>query len=95
MYTLSENHDNRIKTLHGVTPYPYGYVCYVAFLECEKNKNKNIMINFDEAIRENTGKHNTNRQQFPDHPSRTLILGGFGLEKTVLKSKIPKMSKIY
>ena len=60
-----------------------------------KNKNKNIMINFDEAIRENTRKHNTNGRQFPDHPSRILILGGFGLAKTVLKSKIPKMSKIY
>lgn len=38
IYTLSENHDKRIKTLHGVTLYPYGYGCYAAFLESAKIK---------------------------------------------------------
>ena len=53
------------------------------------------MINFDEVTRESIRKHNTNWPHFPDHPSRILILGGFGIGKTVLKSKIPKMNKIY
>ena len=40
IYKLSENQDKRIKTLHGVTLYRYGYGCYVAFSECAKTKTR-------------------------------------------------------
>ena len=41
------------------------------------------MINFDDFTKENMKEHNPNWPQIPDHPYRTLIIGGSGLEKQV------------
>ena len=40
------------------------------------------MINLDNITNENNKKHNEKRPYIPDHPYRTLINGGSGLEKT-------------
>ena len=40
------------------------------------------MINYDDATKENIDKHNSNWSQFPDHPWRILIVGGYGSGKT-------------
>ena len=40
------------------------------------------MINFDDAIKEKTKKHNLNWLQSPDPPFWILIIGGFGSRKT-------------
>ena len=40
------------------------------------------MISFDEAIKENIKKLNSNWQQIPDHSYRILIIGGSGSGKT-------------
>ena len=40
------------------------------------------MINFDDVLKENMKKHNTNWPQIPDHPYRILIARGSGLRKT-------------
>ena len=39
------------------------------------------MINFDEYTNENKRKHNPNYPYIPDHPYRTLIIGGSGSGK--------------
>ena len=36
------------------------------------------MINFDDVTKENIEEHNPNWPQIPDHPYRTLIIGGSG-----------------
>ena len=40
------------------------------------------MINFDDIVSENKTKHNKNWPYIPDHPYRTLIIGGSGSAKT-------------
>ena len=40
------------------------------------------MINFDEYTNENKKEHNLNWPYIPDHPYRTLIIGGSGTGKT-------------
>ena len=40
------------------------------------------MISFDEAVKENIKKLNSNWQQIPDHSYRILIIGGSGSGKT-------------
>ena len=40
------------------------------------------MINFDDVIKQNIKKHNPDRPQIPDHPYKTLIVGGSGSGKT-------------
>ena len=40
------------------------------------------MINFDEAVKENTKEHNPNWPQIPDLPYRILIIGSFGSGKS-------------
>ena len=40
------------------------------------------MINFDDIAKENTKQHYPNWPQIFDHPSRILIIGGPGSEKT-------------
>ena len=40
------------------------------------------MINFDEYTNENIIEHNSKRPHIPDHPYRTLIVGGSGSRKT-------------
>ena len=40
------------------------------------------MINFDEYTKENKTMHNLNWLYIPDHPYRTLIIGGSGSRKT-------------
>ena len=40
------------------------------------------MINFDGVTKENIKEHNPNWPHIPDHPSRILIVGGSGSEKT-------------
>ena len=40
------------------------------------------MISFDEAVKENIKKLNSNWQQIPDHSYRILIIGGSGSRKT-------------
>ena len=57
------------------------------------------MINFDEYVNENKIGHNKNWSYIPDHPYRTLIIGGSGSGKTnVLLNVIenqPEIDKIY
>ena len=56
------------------------------------------MINFDNITKEKIKEHNPNWAQIPDHPSRILIIGGFGFGKTVslfnLMSQQPDIHKI-
>ena len=40
------------------------------------------MINFDEYTNKNNREHNPNWPHIPDHPYRTLIIGGSGSGKT-------------
>ena len=40
------------------------------------------MINHDDAAKEKNNKRNSNWLQIPDHPYRTLIIGGSGSGKT-------------
>ena len=40
------------------------------------------MINFDDYTNESKAKHNSNQPYVPDHPYRTLIIGGSGSRKT-------------
>ena len=57
------------------------------------------MINFDEPVNENKTVHNKNWPYIPDHPYRTLIIGGSGTGKTnVLLNLIenqPDIDKLY
>ena len=62
------------------------------------------MINFDDYVNENNGValktiHNKNWPYIPDHPYRTLIIGGSGSGKTNLLSNLiknqPDIDKIY
>ena len=47
------------------------------------NKTRQNIINFDDVTKENLKEHNLNWPQFPDHPYRTLIIGGSGSRKTI------------
>ena len=40
------------------------------------------MINFDDAVKEETKKHNPNWPRIPDHSYRILKIGGFRSGKT-------------
>ena len=40
------------------------------------------MINFDDYVNENKNEHNKNGSYIPDHPYRTLMIGGSGPGKT-------------
>ena len=40
------------------------------------------MINFDDIVNENKTVHNKNWPYIPDHPYRTLLIGGSGSAKT-------------
>ena len=40
------------------------------------------MINFDNVTKGNIKEHNPNWPEIPDHPYRTLIIGGPGSGKT-------------
>ena len=40
------------------------------------------MINIDDVIKENMKEHNTDWPQIPNHPHRTLIIGGSESGKT-------------
>ena len=57
------------------------------------------MINFDGIIAENQTKHNSNWPYIPEHPYKTLIIGGSWSGKTnVLPNVIyyqPDIDKIY
>ena len=57
------------------------------------------MINFDDYVNENKTEHNENWPYAPDHPWRTLIIGGSGSgEKNTLLNLIeiqPDIGKIY
>ena len=57
------------------------------------------MINFDGYVSENKIKHNKNWPYIPDHPYRTLIIGGSGSGKTNLLLNLienqPDIDKIY
>ena len=57
------------------------------------------MFNFDYVTKEGIKEHNPNWPEIPDHPYRTLIVGGYGFEKTnVLLNLInnePDIDKIY
>ena len=57
------------------------------------------MINFDHYVNENKTGHNKNWPYIPDHPYRTLIIGGLGSGKTNfilnLIENQPDIDKIY
>ena len=57
------------------------------------------MINFDDVTGENIEEHNANWSQFPDHPYKLLIIGGFGSGKTNALLKLtkqqPDTEKVY
>ena len=57
------------------------------------------MINFDDYVNENKTGHNENWPYAPDHPWRTLIIGGSGSgKKNTLLNLIeiqPDIGKIY
>ena len=57
------------------------------------------MINFDDYVNENKTERNENWPYAPDHPWRTLIIGGSGSgEKNTLLNLIeiqPDIGKIY
>ena len=57
------------------------------------------MINFDEYVNENRTEHNKNWPYIPDHPYRTIIIGGSGSGKTNLLLKLMEnqldINKIY
>ena len=40
------------------------------------------MINSDDVTKENVKQYNPNWQQIPDHPYRTLTIGGYDSGKT-------------
>ena len=46
------------------------------------------MINFDDYVNENRTEHNKNWPYIPDHPYRTIIIGGSGSGKTNLLLKL-------
>ena len=57
------------------------------------------MINIDDVIKENMKEHNTDWPQIPNHPHRTLIIGGSESGKTNslfnIISQQPDIDKIY
>ena len=55
------------------------------------------MINFDDVVKENIKKHNPNWAHIPDHPYRTLIIGGAGKANSLfsLINQLPDIDKIY
>ena len=57
------------------------------------------MINFDDYVNENKTIHNKNWPYIPDHPYRTLMIGGSGSGKTNLLLNLienqPDIDKIY
>ena len=57
------------------------------------------MINFDDYVNENKTEHNKNWPYTPDHPYRTVIIGGSGSGKTNLLLNLtenqPDIDKIY
>ena len=57
------------------------------------------MINFDDYFNENKTEHNKNCPYIPDHPYRTLIIGGSGSGKTNLLLNLienqPDIHKMY
>ena len=57
------------------------------------------MINFDDAIKEETKEHNPNWPQIVDNPYRILVIGGSGSGKTNslfnLINQQPHIDKIY
>ena len=57
------------------------------------------MMNFDEYANENKRKNNPNWPYIPNHPYRTLIIGGSGSGKTNtllnLTNNQPDIDKIY
>ena len=57
------------------------------------------MIHFDNYTNENKSKHNPDWPYIPDHPSRTLIIGGSGSGKTNallnLMNKQPDIDKLF
>ena len=57
------------------------------------------MFNFDYISKEHIKEHNPNWPEIPDHPHRTLIVGGSGSGKTnvllILINNEPDIHKIY
>ena len=84
-FALCSNDGKRLQTFDKITTYPY---VTNAFKECEsKMLSKISMINFDDYANENKTlqelrSHNLKWPYIPDHPYRTLIIGGSGSGKT-------------
>ena len=60
---------------------------------------KEVMINFDDVVKENTKEHNSNWPQIPNYSNRILIIGGSGSGKTNLLFNLinqqPDIDKIF
>ena len=111
---VSSNDDKRLQTSDGIITYPYGTNAFKV-CESEMLMVKNLffeklqwniiskinikMINFDNYVNENEGKHNKNSPYVPYHPYRILIIGGSGSAKTNLLLNLienqPEIDKIY
>ena len=99
---LSLNDDKRTQSINSIETYAYGTNKYLLNKK-EEIKCNNIIkqyknINFYDVAKENIKEHNPNWAQIPDHPSKILIIGGSGFEKTTslfnLISQQPDIYKI-
>ena len=53
------------------------------------------MVNFDDAIKENTKYHNSTWLERPDSPYRIIIVGGSESEKNMLKIPMKQNINFY
>ena len=101
--TLSSNDDKILQTYDRITSYLYGTsagkVCKIEMLSKVNINKYKYKYNFDDYTNENKAEHNLKWLYIPDHPYRTLIIGGSGSAKTNallnLTNNRPDIDKIY